>query len=85
MHELTTGFYKIGVSKKPNRRKRTLQSQKPDIKLLFNKQFPKKMAFSFERRLHRLFNDKRMRGEWFSLSNEDLNQFFTNVDSWSNG
>ncbi len=84
MHEATTGFYKIGVSKKPNVRERTLQSQKPDINMLYHRQYKKKKAFSIERKLHKLFSSKRIRGEWFELAHEDLNNFFININLWAN-
>jgi hypothetical protein len=84
MYEASTGFYKIGASKNPNSRERTLQSQKPDIKLLYNTRFTKKKAFSIEQKLHRLFDMKRVRGEWFALTEEDLNTFFAKVIMWTN-
>lgn len=84
MYEASSGFYKIGVSKNPNRRERTLQSQKPDIKMLYNTRFTKKKAFSIEQKLHRLFDLKRVRGEWFSLTDEDLNIFFARIILWTN-
>jgi hypothetical protein len=84
MFEASTGFYKIGVSKKPHRREKTLQSQKPDIEMLYNTQFTKKRAFSIEQKLHRLFDNKRVRGEWFSLTDEDLNKIFIKINLWTN-
>mgnify|MGYP000179396772 CR=1 FL=1 len=85
MHELTTGFYKIGVSKEPRQRERTLQSQKPDINMLYTHQFEKQKAFFIERKLHKLFNSKRVRGEWFDLTHDDLNKLFININQLANG
>ncbi len=82
MLEHSTGYYKIGVSKNPQSRERTLQSQKPDINVIFSRQFDKKSAFRFERKLHRLFDGKRIRGEWFELNKEDINNFFFELNSW---
>ena len=63
-----TGFYKIGRSKNPSTREKTLQSQKPSIELLYywnglNKD---------ERNLHKMFEEKRVRGEWFDLNYNDI-------------
>jgi hypothetical protein len=70
-----TGAYKIGRSKNPKIREKTLQSEKPFIRLLF--------AFDgineHERQLHEMFKEKRIRGEWFDLSYSDIvkiKQFF---------
>jgi len=61
------GCYKIGVSNNPTYRESTLQSEKPYISLIMTKED------NIEKELHNKFNNKRIRGEWFSLSQEDLN------------
>lgn len=69
MHDITNGFYKIGISNNPEYRERTLQSEKPTIEMIISKKFPvRKIAESFEKSLHTAFADKRIRGEWFELS-----------------
>ncbi len=68
MLDRNTGLYKIGRSKNPMSRERTLQSEKPVIDMVFNFSATNKD----EKKLHNLFLEKRVRGEWFSLSNEDL-------------
>lgn len=70
MIDKNTGYYKIGRSVNPNRRERTLQSEKPTIELLFNHD----ARVSDEKELHDMFADKRIRGEWFDLSGSDLNK-----------
>lgn len=61
-----SGLYKIGMSKNPRERETTLAGQMPCIKLLL-------IADSnIERTLHKLFEDKRKRGEWFALSADDI-------------
>lgn len=73
MNDLVNGAYKIGISNSPEYRERTLQSEKPDIKLIHSKQFPKRsIAEVFEKVLHEHFRNKRIRGEWFQLSNDDI-------------
>lgn len=73
MKDLSNGSYKIGISNSPKYREKTLQSQKPEIELIHAKQFHKrKIAEIFEKVLHEIFRNKRIRGEWFELSNEDI-------------
>lgn len=68
MIDKNTGFYKIGRSKNPEQREKTLQSEKPTIEMLFNHD----ARVKDEKHLHDLFKDKRVRGEWFDLSGSDL-------------
>lgn len=66
-------YYKIGISNKPEFREKTLQSEKPTIELIGNKRFPnRKIANSFEQALHQAYSEKRIRGEWFSLDFNDV-------------
>lgn len=66
MCDKNTGFYKIGKSANPRFRERTLQSEKPTIELL--------MVFKadIELNLHSRYERKRIRGEWFILTPDDL-------------
>lgn len=66
------GFYKIGKSFNPEIREQTLQSQNPTIDLIA---FLEK---DIERELHLKYKYKRKRGEWFSLSKEDVNFIIKN-------
>lgn len=75
MHDTTNGYHKIGISKNPEYRERTLQSEKPTIELLCAKQFPSRtIAEAIESALHKAFEVKRIRGEWFVLSSTDVDQ-----------
>nr|DAZ32080.1 MAG TPA: meiotically up-regulated protein 113 [Caudoviricetes sp.] len=66
MRDLNTGLTKIGKSISPSARERTLQSEKPTISLF-------KISDSLiERELHELFRIKRVRGEWFNLTDDDI-------------
>jgi len=50
-----------------------LQSEKPAIELIASKKFPvRKIAESFEKSLHNVYDDKRLRGEWFELDENDV-------------
>lgn len=64
-----TGLYKIGRSIKPKFREKTLASEQPDVSLVFVSPL---CETSIEKELHRHFQDKRVRGEWFSLSHDDV-------------
>lgn len=73
MHDTINGFYKIGISNQPEWREKTLQSEKPTIELLAAKKFIKrKIAAAFEKALHDVYAQKRIRGEWFQLSPDDV-------------
>jgi len=68
MIDKNTGYYKIGRSKNPNQREKTLQSEKPTIEMLFNRD----ARVKDEKKLHDMFDKKRVRGEWFDLKGSDL-------------
>ena len=68
MIDKNTGYYKIGKSTNPNLRERTLQSEKPTIEMIFNKEAKQ----SDEKKLHEMFKENRIRGEWFDLNGSDL-------------
>ena len=73
MHDLANNAYKIGISNKPEYRERTLQSEKPSIEKLAAKQFPTRdIARAFEAALHKVYEIRRMRGEWFKLEPNEV-------------
>jgi hypothetical protein len=73
MVDTANGYHKIGISNKPEYRERTLQSEKPSIELLCAKQYPSRtIAEAIEGALHKAFGEKRLRGEWFNLSDQDV-------------
>lgn len=73
MKDETNGYHKIGISNRPEYRERTLQSEKPTIVLLCAKEFPTRIiAEAIESALHKAFEDKRLRGEWFALDEKDV-------------
>jgi predicted GIY-YIG superfamily endonuclease len=73
MKDTSNGYYKIGISSKPEYREKTLQSEKPTIDLIETKSYPsREMARAIELALHNLFKEKRLRGEWFSLDDTDV-------------
>jgi hypothetical protein len=63
-----TGCIKIGRSKTPGARERTLQSENPAHRMLF----VHPAEADLERQLHRHFAEYHVRGEWFRLSEEQI-------------
>lgn len=75
MLDTTNNYHKIGISNKPVYREKTLQSEKPTIEMVCAKRFPnRKIAASFEQALHQAYSEKRIRGEWFDLSNKEIKE-----------
>ena len=68
MYDDSTKQYKIGFSKKPEYREKTLQSEKPSIKMIFYH----KSNMNIEKKLHNLYQDFRTRGEWFILNEQHI-------------
>lgn len=80
MIDRTNSYYKIGISNKPEYRERTLQSEKPTIELIASKEFPnRKIAESFEKALHNSFKEKNIRGEWFMLDKDDIDDLIESL------
>lgn len=73
MKDNANGRYKIGRSVNPTVRESTLQSEKPDITLLFHYL----CDISVEDELHTKYTDKRIRGEWFELDDKDVEDIQT--------
>lgn len=73
MEDTTNGYIKIGMSVDPHYREKTLQSEKPSIILRKTRKYPnRETAAAIEKMFHTLFSSKRIRGEWFNLNNEDI-------------
>jgi len=80
MVDKNNSYYKIGISNKPEYREKTLQSEKPTIELICHKHFPsRKMAESIEKAFHQMYKDKRLRGEWFNLSTDDVQDIIASL------
>lgn len=62
------GLFKIGRSRNPLKREKTLQAEEPEVLLIKYWSADK----SFESKLHKRFLQKRVRGEWFKLNINDL-------------
>lgn len=66
MTDGNTGYTKIGRSYDPHKRETTLQSEKPTKSLLAISED------NCENELHEKYAKKRIRGEWFNLSEKDI-------------
>lgn len=76
MRNTRNGFTKIGISKNPNFREKTLQAEEPEIELIYEWAAPPFV----ERYLHAYYGDKRIRGEWFALNLRDIAGFYIQVE-----
>ena len=73
MYDSSNGYYKIGISNQPEYRERTLQSEKPTIEKICAKSYPNRtIASAIESALHKAYDSKRLRGEWFALDANDV-------------
>lgn len=64
-------YYKIGYSKNPKNRLKTVKTHNPlDVKLFATLKTDNYLAL--EKELHNLFSNKNSRREWFELHEEDL-------------
>jgi len=82
MKDISNGFYKIGISTNPEYRERTLQSEKPTIEKICAKEFPNRtIASAIESALHKSYESKRIRGEWFNLDEFDVMDLIKTLES----
>jgi hypothetical protein len=68
MEDTRNGLIKIGKSKNPERREKTLQSEVPSVEL----RIAVPTESDFESELHREFDHFRRRGEWFALTSAEV-------------
>jgi len=71
MKDELNSLYKIGKSKNPRLREKTLQSEKPSIKIV------KVFEENIEKELHNKYKEFRVRGEWFHLNKIQINYICT--------
>lgn len=70
MRNKRNGLTKIGYSKTPKHRESTLQSQEPEIEMIHSV----KGTFSEEKAIHKNYAAARVRGEWFKLSETEIDE-----------
>lgn len=77
-------IYKIGFTKdKIQKRINKLQTGN-GYELIERYKFETKYNQKVERRLHKYFNTKRLKGEWFKLDKEDVNSFLQKCEKIEN-
>lgn len=70
MHDKKSNLFKIGFSKDPKYREKTLRPEEPNISL-YSQWFTSQ---KYESILKKKFEEKRKRGEWFQLTKKDLTE-----------
>lgn len=68
------GIYKIGVAKNVERRLKQLQTGNPEPIILVSK-FKSERAYKIESILHRRYSLNRIEGEWFYLTDSQVDNF----------
>jgi len=77
MQNMRNNYYKIGKSTDPKFREKTLQSEEPEVKLI---EIWENFG-NLEKVIHKKLNSKRLRGEWFELTDSDINIIFLLIES----
>lgn len=68
MRNVRNGLTKIGIPVDPKYREKTLQAEEPEVELLWSASGD---ALD-ERALHSRFSNRRVKGEWFNLTEDDI-------------
>jgi hypothetical protein len=71
IRQVGSNLYKIGISKQPEVRMHSFQEGNPRPLELIIKLEVGHVASKIEHSIHTAFATKRIRGEWFTLTNED--------------
>lgn len=78
-----TDLYKIGCSNDINKRIATLETIIPfDLELIYSYRLDSKLKFKLESELHTLLQDKRHKGEWFKLNDNDIEKIISYCNSY---
>ena len=80
MRNEENGAYKIGISNDPKYREHTLQSQEPNVNIVFCCEFPTRdAAFQVESEMHNKYSKYRIRGEWFAIPHSIIPQVYMSI------
>jgi len=66
-----SGYFKIGSSKYPGLRLTEMQKKNPAVEMIWKSE--ELVVRSIEKSLHDEFKEKRIKNDWFSLTEQDLN------------
>lgn len=81
--KIPEGIYKIGVSKNVDKRIKQLQTGNTEEITLVEK-FESNYPYKVESSLHRRYNYDNIKGEWFYLTDEQVNNFLSNCKMLEN-
>ena len=77
IQSLENGYYKIGVSKNPNKRLLQLKTgNSSDLKLIYT--YQSEYAYKIEKTLHNRYSHLNKEGEWFDLTLKEEILFIIN-------
>jgi hypothetical protein len=81
----TNQLIKLGYAQDPAKRCAQLQTGNPNaLSVIWATAIPKSRARLVEQKIHREYNHKRVRGEWFGMSATEAEQVLTHaVIRWS--
>ena len=80
MRNNDNGAYKIGISNNPKYREHTLQSQEPNVTCIFQLEFEsRERARSVESDMHLKWAEFHLRGEWFAIPHERVNEVMKDI------
>jgi hypothetical protein len=66
---------KIGLSKNLPKRIQQIENQIPfDIELVFSRKILSRNAYIYEKGLHDFYQGKRVKGEWFRLTEKEIKE-----------
>jgi hypothetical protein len=74
LHDQDSGYFKIGSSKYPLLRLGEMQRKNPAIELYWKSE--RLVVRSVEKELHQEFRPKKIKNDWFSLTDDDLDLIF---------
>lgn len=81
MKESSCNFYKIGRSQNVKQREATLQAEKPSIMLIGKRLFHYQDSLIVEKELQKRYRPFKKRGEWFELSEVEVNEILEYFNS----
>lgn len=77
IHAINLGLFKIGCSKNPSERLSQLIKSQIPSELVLVHQSKSDSMYTDEKAVHRLYTERKVSGEWFRLTDEDLTQIKT--------
>ncbi len=80
----TKMIFKLGIAHNPEYRLSQLQTGAHRKLRIWGSSIVED-ARSFEKLIHQAFKDKRVKGEWFHLTYDDLQFIYTNMDNADRG